>query len=589
MRNAMMSALPWLLLSAFSVFGCDRGGGAGDVGPVPDADGFDGGPEEAGPADAGPPFIYGMHTQSWDMDVERTLRESAQIGATHSVMTFGWEAIEPEPNRFEWSFFDQVIGWGERYGIKIIPQLQYYRDPPEIPFDPADYARYAAAVVERYCDSPGFSRIVQVWNEPNLPHFWRGTPEEYAVALDAAYHAVKEVCPDTVVVGFNVAPSPNLPDWLGRALVSSPGFDWFGWHSYGPPPFQKDPGNPGAGEAAVVLLRAFLDERGFADKPLFDTERGFSIDFGFDTIGALVPQTYIALLSVAREAGVKGFTWYTYHMNGFDDGDFGVVGVGRNWSIRPAYCTYRTMTSILQRFSYDRQIDGAVDSTSLQAHLFRNNNSGVLLTLFAPILMGPGCTYRVCEPVRMRVGVGPASPVTLTDWVGRVQPLTPDETGSVEFGVTSRISYLEIPLPEGSDFSPHLEVVAPCEERGVPIPLEREIVALVSSARSHATTDPGNAAERCFGVIMWHSRLTCCLGADTVNAVVDPAVVREFLARCWMRDDTVYAALDQAFADMEGIPGQETCPISELIPAQEQNELLGKVPPTGRERVCEDY
>ncbi|MBI5528648.1 MAG: hypothetical protein HY897_20145, partial [Deltaproteobacteria bacterium] len=63
----------------------------------------DGGFDDVGPRDTGTSFIFGMHTQSWDMDVERTLRESAQIGATHSVMTFMWDVIEPEPNRFEWN------------------------------------------------------------------------------------------------------------------------------------------------------------------------------------------------------------------------------------------------------------------------------------------------------------------------------------------------------------------------------------------------------------------------------------------------------------------------------------------------------
>jgi hypothetical protein len=536
-------------------------------------------------------FIFGMHTQSWDHEVDRTIRESAGLGATHTALSFLWSEIEPSPGQLAWDTYDRLVELAGSSGIKVIPQLQYGREGPSsfAPPKVGDYARYAAQVVRRYCDAPGFSRMAQIWNEPN-GFFWSGTPEEYAALLDASYAAIKEACPGTVVIGFNLAPSPDLSAWLKRSLASSPRFDWFAWHSYGPPPFQSSPENPYAGEASTLAVRSLLDSHGLQEKPIFDSEKGLALSAGADFIGALLPQAYVALLSVSDRARVRGLTWYLLHDDVFGDGDHGVMGLGRGWTRRPGYCTFKTMTALLPAYRAERQLKGSVDSTDLQVHLFRSDAHGALLALFAPLLAGDkdACTYKVREPQQAKIRAATAASVTKIDWVGRETSLTPDAEGAVALDVTWKPTYVRISLPAGSTAVPEVQVSRVPAEKAMPVPMDPEIVAFISAARG-----PGvPPAERCFALREWHRGLVCCLGREVVYPVMTQKRLDEITLRlCLSGGDPqpLEAVLEEAYAKLEGIAGQAGCPVSELLPKERQDELLGKTDPKGPGPTCDSY
>src|SRR5215217_4649357 len=74
---------------------------------------------------------------------------------------FSWQSIEPERGRFEWERTDALMAAAARSGMHVLGVLGYSApwassDPSgggsihHPPRDPADYARFARAVVERY-------------------------------------------------------------------------------------------------------------------------------------------------------------------------------------------------------------------------------------------------------------------------------------------------------------------------------------------------------------------------------------------------------------------------------------------------------
>ncbi len=76
-----------------------------------------------------------------------------------------------------------------------------------------DFADFVEAVVTRY---QGRIRFYQIWNEPNVYPEW-GTqpvdPEAYTALLCAAYHRIKAVDPDAVVISGAMAQTSELGTW----------------------------------------------------------------------------------------------------------------------------------------------------------------------------------------------------------------------------------------------------------------------------------------------------------------------------------------------------------------------------------------
>lgn len=81
-------------------------------------------------------------------------------------------------------------------------------------YPPRDYARWAELIyrwirhnVERYGPAEVERWYFEVWNEPNLAFYWRGTPEEFYRLHDFAIDAVRRALPGARVGGPDVAGS----------------------------------------------------------------------------------------------------------------------------------------------------------------------------------------------------------------------------------------------------------------------------------------------------------------------------------------------------------------------------------------------
>lgn len=133
------------------------------------------------------------------------LQRMKAIGVEWDRFDFWWGVIEPEPGRFEWAFPDQVIDFYARYHIQMLPILCYHSNwsSGQAPADEEErqrFANYVYQVVSRYKDRVHFWEI---WNEPNIPTFWKPkpNPRQYALLLKSAYASAKRADPKAKIIG----------------------------------------------------------------------------------------------------------------------------------------------------------------------------------------------------------------------------------------------------------------------------------------------------------------------------------------------------------------------------------------------------
>jgi hypothetical protein len=223
---------------------------------------------------------------------------------------FLWDQLEPEPGRFDWSATDALMAAAAAQELDVLAILDYSArwassdpggDVHHPPRDPAAYAAYARAVVERYGRDGSFwrdrehvrpLRAVELWNEPWGHFFWRPEvdPAAYARLARAAATAVRgaDAGVQVLVSGDlqQVRADGAVHPWVEAVLDADPGLPELvdGWtvHPY-PAPRDRPPGDDPADAAyafsRVEKIRAIARRRR-ADRPLWITEVGWSTSSG---------------------------------------------------------------------------------------------------------------------------------------------------------------------------------------------------------------------------------------------------------------------------------------------------------------------
>jgi hypothetical protein len=147
------------------------------------------------------------------------------------------------------------------------------------PTDPADYARAAAWVADRW--GPDISAF-EVWNEPNWGEAFAGPDREghYAALLQATYPAVKAESPATTVLGGSILMSDEGFLQAMYDLGSGDSFDAIAMRPYN---FHRGPydttdpfGTEYSYANGVPRMRQVMVDHGDAAKEIWFTEIGWS-------------------------------------------------------------------------------------------------------------------------------------------------------------------------------------------------------------------------------------------------------------------------------------------------------------------------
>jgi xylan 1,4-beta-xylosidase len=179
-----------------------------------------------------PVYDWTILDRIFDTYHARGVKPYAQIGFMPKALS-----THPEPYQHAW-----------RPGVKYDQIATGWAYPPN------DYNKWAELVfqwvrhcVERYGKAEVEQWYWQVWNEPNLSFYWRGTPEEFLKLHDYAIDAVRRALPTARVGGCDVAGSGGaFFDSFLRHVTSETNFatgkvgtptDFLSFHAKGSPKF----------------------------------------------------------------------------------------------------------------------------------------------------------------------------------------------------------------------------------------------------------------------------------------------------------------------------------------------------------------
>ncbi|MBE9508132.1 MAG: hypothetical protein IMY86_08785, partial [Chloroflexi bacterium] len=273
--------------------------------------------------------------------------------------------------------------------------------PPITPTHHLDeFARFLTDLVDRYKRPPYYIKHWELFNEPdygggpeghdNGLACWGNYGDLYAQMLAVAYPAIKAADPEATVLMGGVAhdrftvpgPGPFLryfPDEVmengGGAYMDVLNFhyfqdfhaEWERWVPEGNPPtcgiVDDGVGTPyeASGIDLIAKTNHFRNRMSTCfgvDKPIWVTEmaeHGFP-DYSDDDPESLAGQARYVIQGSVRglAAGAENLTWYALST---PDDDYEFQLLDKEWTPKPAFHTYQTLTSELSGYEYARTLD----------------------------------------------------------------------------------------------------------------------------------------------------------------------------------------------------------------------------------------
>jgi hypothetical protein len=251
-----------------------------------------------------------------------------------------WYDLEPRQGQWDFSQLDRDVAMAEEHHVGLLLTLGQSppwassrpKDPPAWrlggpapPTSEEDWKSYVRRVAVRY---QGRIHAYEVWNEANLTEFYTGTPEQLVALARDAYGIIHNVDPQALVVSPAITGAYGV-SWFRHYLELGGGqyADVIGYHFY------ASPEPPEASIATILHVREAMRTYGLENKPLWNTETGYSITSNF---GAVNPATGSlsrvvsqpeALGYVMRDylvnwaSGVSRLYWYDWDGNGMGLGD----------------------------------------------------------------------------------------------------------------------------------------------------------------------------------------------------------------------------------------------------------------------------
>lgn len=172
--------------------------------------------------------------------VQRDLEALERAGVRTLRVSLGWDAIEPERNRYDFAFWDDFVELAVgRHGLTLIPYVAYTPEwnsdaPPDErwkspPREPAEFGELMALLAARY---RGRIHSWELWNEPDNRDYWLGTAGDYAELARAGSEAIRKVDPEIDIVSGGLAGRVEFLAELFDEFDAARLFDVVNLHSY---------------------------------------------------------------------------------------------------------------------------------------------------------------------------------------------------------------------------------------------------------------------------------------------------------------------------------------------------------------------
>ncbi|HDQ35017.1 MAG TPA: hypothetical protein ENN14_01745 [Chloroflexi bacterium] len=341
------------------------------------------------PADTAPlAALYNPHLGTCFSFYDETwITLAYEAGSRWDRLDFRWDVIEPTQGAFNFAPHENVVAFDLEHGLDIVGilwatpgwaaacptdalALHEIAPPPGYP-----QSRIAAATATSNCPPANLTTWTdyisatvahfaplgvhtwEIWNEPDLPLFWRGTPAQYADLLRSGYLAAKAANPEaTVLFGglafwhdrdfyfytqvlAHLATDPNAATHNGY-------FDVMSLHLYSDVYTAYDISREVQQNVAryVGPHPLWLTESGV---PIWDED--FTQPYPYSATGEEAAAYMLQSYALARAAGVERYFFFRVH----DDYQPGNAMSERfgftrdDHSLRPAYAAYQVAAHYL--------------------------------------------------------------------------------------------------------------------------------------------------------------------------------------------------------------------------------------------------
>lgn len=289
---------------------------------------------------------YGVCASPFTREDEKIVPEAFDLlekaGVRWVRFGFRWNELESEKGRYNFKKIDWLVDTALKHNIKILGVIvttpewaSGKNDRISPPNDIKDWQVFIRTLVTHYKDKV---KYWEIWNEPDIQKFWKGTPEEYINLQKISYEIIKEVDPSIKVLsaGLDGNGEKYLDKLLDLNLASY--CDIIAFHPYGNSP-----------EKSVERVKNFLSIMGKHNvkKPLWFTEIGWQTGGWVQGPGVVKDEETKALYLKKAYALLKPYAeaifWYQaverpkmYGLIEFENG---------NLKIMPAYWSYKEITS----------------------------------------------------------------------------------------------------------------------------------------------------------------------------------------------------------------------------------------------------
>lgn len=337
-------------------------------------------------------------------------------------ISFSWLDMEPEPGKFDWSFWDDFVRMAaDDYQIRLIPYVCYtprwaatsanedfWQQPPK---DNGEFADFVRHLVARYKNR---IHSWEIWNEPDNPYYWRGSVGQFTALLQAGANAVRQTDPTAKVVLGGLAWNPEFLEAIVSDQSAITNVDVINLHNYYETwafePLERIPAY--AGRAADLLQRyhcpkpIWMAEVGYSDfrRGNFVSGQYFAFFHDEHTPATQAESLFRALTLALASGNVDLVAWYRIHdLPGGQE----VIGDENNRHLgvlddqdhaKPALNALRFFNSLFASGfrSLDKEVRvNKILGTPVEVHVFQKSDGSVVVAAWLRTYV-PG--RRAAEP-----------------------------------------------------------------------------------------------------------------------------------------------------------------------------------------------
>lgn len=292
----------------------------------------------------------------------------AEAGLKLIRMDLTWAVIEHTKGIYEFEKlgYDSLTEGCDKRGIRLLYILGYsntlYEDGRSVRTQAGReaFAAFAEAAAERYA---GKGILWEIWNEPNIKHFWDPQPstDDYCELVQLTAPRIKEADPNGLVVAGATSQIPL--EWLEECFKRGM-LEWIDVLSVHP--YRSQPPETVIGDYAELrrLVERYVPQG--KQMPIISGEWGYSnLNWDRTRLSEQEQAEYLArMFLINLHQGIDVSVWYDWKNDGTNPNErehqFGLVRHDGN--PKAAYLAAKVLCSTLAGYSLVERIDLGSDS-----------------------------------------------------------------------------------------------------------------------------------------------------------------------------------------------------------------------------------